>query len=174
MRKWIPRILLIIAVVMIVLLGLFFFMGKGKQKQSVPAESDTIVKDNVKVLKKGKVEELNEFDAETSGLEWKAVEVSVDSSAGVGAHLIVKLYGCSGIDAAIGVYGEAEGNVKLSTNSALKNDFGELDLEIGPEIKGKLVVDIPVFASGLLEQPLFVAKLPFFWEGHCRQKKAFI
>ena len=123
--------------------------------------------------KKGKVEELNEFDAETSGMEWKAVEVSVDSSAGVGAHLIVKLYGCSGIDAAIGVYGEAEGNVKLSSNSALKNDFGELDLEIGPEIKGTLVVDIPVCASGLIEQPLFTVQLPPFWEGHWPTEEGF-
>ena len=50
MRKWMPRILLIIAAVIAVLLGMFFFMGKGKQKQSNPEDSDTIVKENVKVL----------------------------------------------------------------------------------------------------------------------------
>ena len=45
-----PRILLIIAAVIAVLLGMFFYMGKGKQKQSNPENSDTIVKENVKVL----------------------------------------------------------------------------------------------------------------------------
>lgn len=47
--------------------------------------------------KTGKVEELNVVNADTSGLEWKAVEVSTSASAGADAHLIVKLYGCSGI-----------------------------------------------------------------------------
>ena len=45
-----PRILLIIAAVIAVLLGIFFYMGKGKQKQPNPENSDTIVKENVKVL----------------------------------------------------------------------------------------------------------------------------
>ena len=50
MRKWMPGILLIIAAVIAVLLGMFFYMGKGKQKQPNPENSDTIVKENVKVL----------------------------------------------------------------------------------------------------------------------------
>ena len=45
-----PGILLIIAAVIAVLLGMFFYMGKGKQKQPNPENSDTIVKENVKVL----------------------------------------------------------------------------------------------------------------------------
>ena len=39
-----------IAAVIAVLLGMFFYMGKGKQKQPNPENSDTIVKENVKVL----------------------------------------------------------------------------------------------------------------------------
>lgn len=53
-----PRILLIIAAVIAVLLGMFFYMGKGKQKQSNPENSDTIVKENVKVL----TSDMGEYD----------------------------------------------------------------------------------------------------------------
>ena len=116
--------------------------------------------------KTGKVEELNEMNADTSGLEWKAVEVSANASAGADAHLIVKLYGCSGIDAAIGVHGLVEGTVKLASTTESVGDIGELNMEIGPDISGTLVAKVPVFASGLIEQPLFTVQLPPFWEGH--------
>ena len=46
--------------------------------------------------KTGKVEELNEVNADTSGLEWKAVEVSANASAGCRCSFNCKLYGCSG------------------------------------------------------------------------------
>ena len=116
--------------------------------------------------KTGKVEELNVANADTSGLEWKAVEVSTSASAGADAHLIVKLYGCSGIDAAIGVHGSVEGTVKLASTTESVGDIGQLDMEIGPDISGTLVAKVPVFASGLIEQPLFSVKLPSFWESH--------
>ena len=116
--------------------------------------------------KTGKVEELNEVNADTSGLEWKAVEVSANASAGADAHLIVKLYGCSGIDASIGVHGSVEGTVKLASTTESVGDIGQLDMEIGPDISGTLVAKVPVFASGLIEQPLFTVQLPPFWEGH--------
>lgn len=116
--------------------------------------------------KTGKVEELNVVNADTSGLEWKAVEVSTSASAGADAHLIVKLYGCSGIDAAIGVHGSVEGTVKLASTTESVGDIGQLDMEIGPDISGTLVAKVPVFASGLIEQPLFSVKLPSFWESH--------
>ena len=80
--------------------------------------------------KTGKVEELNEVNADTSGLEWKAVEVSANASAGADAHLIVKLYGCSGIDASIGVHGSVEGTVKLASTTESVGDIGHLDMEI--------------------------------------------
>ena len=116
--------------------------------------------------KTGKVEELNVVNADTSGLEWKAVEVSTSASAGADAHLIVKLYGCSGIDAAMGVHGSVEGTVKLASTTESVGDIGQLDMEIGPDISGTLVAEVPVFASGLIEQSLFSVKLPSFWESH--------
>ena len=123
--------------------------------------------------KTGKVEELNEMNADTSGLEWKAVEVSANASAGADAHLIVKLYGCSGIDAAIGVHGLVEGTVKLASTTESVGDIGELNMEIGPDISGTLVAKVPVFASGLIEQPLFTVQLPPFWEGHWPAEEGF-
>ena len=123
--------------------------------------------------KTGKVEELNEMNADTSGLEWKAVEVSANASAGADAHLIVKLYGCSGIDAAIGVHGLVEGTVKLVSTTESVGDIGELNMEIGPDISGTLVAKVPVFASGLIEQPLFTVQLPPFWEGHWPAEEGF-
>lgn len=50
MRKWIPRALMIIAVVLVALLGIFFFTGRERQKQPKSTDRDTIVKENVKVL----------------------------------------------------------------------------------------------------------------------------
>lgn len=97
---------------------------------------------------------------------YQAVEVSTSASAGADAHLIVKLYGCSGIDAAIGVHGSVEGTVKLASTTESVGDIGQLDMEIGPDISGTLVAKVPVFASGLIEQPLFSVKLPSFWESH--------
>ena len=123
--------------------------------------------------KTGKVEELNEVNADTSGLEWKAVEVSASASAGADAHLIVKLYGCSGIDASIGVHGSVEGTVKLASTTESVGDIGELDMEIGPDVSGTLVAKVPVFASGLIEQPLFTVQLPPFWEGHWPAEEGF-
>ncbi len=116
--------------------------------------------------KTGKVEELNEFNPKTPGIEFKAIEVSANASAGVSAHLIVKLYGCSGIDVAVGVDGEVDGTVKVSTKTSGIRDIGALDMGIGPEITGTLAVDIPVIAPGLIEQPLFTVNLPKFWEYH--------
>lgn len=116
--------------------------------------------------KTGKVEELNEFNTKTPGIEFKAIEVSANASAGVSAHLIVKLYGCSGIDVSVGVDGEVVGTVKVSTKTSGIRDIGALNMEIGPEITGTLAVDIPVIAPGLIEQPLFTVNLPKFWEYH--------
>lgn len=50
MRKWIPRALMIIVVVLVALLGIFFFTGRERQKQPKSTDRDTIVKENVKVL----------------------------------------------------------------------------------------------------------------------------
>lgn len=87
------------------------------------------------------------------------------------AHLIVKLYGCSGIDVSVGVDGEVVGTVKVSTKTSGIRDIGALNMEIGPEITGTLAVDIPVIAPGLIEQPLFTVNLPKFWEYHWPEKE---
>ena len=47
MKKWIPRIIFGVIIALIILLGLFFFVGKEKSKDE---NSDIIVKDNVKVI----------------------------------------------------------------------------------------------------------------------------
>ena len=57
MRKWIPRALMIIVVVLVALLGIFFFTGRERQKQPKSTDRDTIVKENVKVLTGGRNED---------------------------------------------------------------------------------------------------------------------
>ena len=64
------------------------------------------------------------------------------------------------------MHGSVEGTVKLASTTESVGDIGQLDMEIGPDISGTLVAKVPVFASGLIEQPLFTVQLPSFWEGH--------
>lgn len=116
--------------------------------------------------KKNKVKEINERKENSEGLHWSTSKVSGSASASINLHLITKLYGASGMDVSAGILGKAEGEAKTTLKEGLGGYAGCLDLSIGPEIKGTLIVDVPVFAQGLNDQYLFKIKLPPFWSDH--------
>lgn len=105
--------------------------------------------------KKNKVKEINERKENSEGLHWSTSKVSGSASASINLHLITKLYGASGMDVSAGILGKAEGEAKTTLKEGLGGYAGCLDLSIGPEIKGTLIVDVPVFAQGLNDQYLF-------------------
>ena len=103
---------------------------------------------------------------DTTGLEWTAVEASGEASAGGELHLTSKLYDVTGIDISAGIKGSVEGKVRAAPHIKPDGFAGELDLSIGPEVEGKLVVDIPVVDDKLVEQELFKVSILKPWEKH--------
>lgn len=117
--------------------------------------------------KTGKVKEIKEIDYDSDGLQWETISVSGEASAKIAIHYISKLYGCSGIDVSVGILGKAEGEANQTANTDLEGGYaGSLELSINPEIQGELIVDIPVFAEDLKNQPLFEAKMKPLWSKH--------
>lgn len=117
--------------------------------------------------KTGKVKEIKEIDYDSDGLQWETISVSGEASAKIAIHYISKLYGCSGIDVSAGILGKAEGEANQTANTDLEGGYaGSLELSINPEIQGELIVDIPVFAEDLKNQPLFEAKMKPLWSKH--------
>ena len=116
--------------------------------------------------KTGKVKEINEINHDSDGLEWNTISISGDASGGIGVHLVSKLYGGTGLDMSMGITGEAEGEAKACTKEELNGYAGSLDLSINPEIKGELVVGVPVIDKNLSKQALFQVKLSPLWSKH--------
>lgn len=115
--------------------------------------------------KKNKVEDIKKREYLSDGLEWDTeLKVSGESSAKALLHLASKLYGCTGADIAVGISGEANGEISKSIIGPGYD--GSLDLSIEPKLQGTLVVSIPVVDKKLVEQPLFRVSMEPFWEQH--------
>ena len=122
--------------------------------------------------KNNKVKDIKELSGESDGIKWNTAKITGDSSANLDLHYIGKFYDLSGLDMSVGVIGKAEGESRLTTNMELENGYaGSLDLSVGPQIEGKIVADVPVFAEGLLEQPIFEVDLDPFWSKHWESSK---
>ena len=116
--------------------------------------------------KTGKVKEIRKNNSKSDGLEWNAVSISGDASIGPYIHLITKVYGSSGLDLSLGISGKAEGQAKITTNKDLDGYAGSMDLTIAPEIRGKIVVGVPIFCENLLEQSICRVILKPIWSKH--------
>lgn len=118
--------------------------------------------------KKGKIEPIKKCEKNIDALQWDTqAGISGDGEAKIDVHYITKLYGKAGIDISAGVYGSVEGAAKLAANGNKEMELsGNLDLEIGPELEGNLVIDIPVFTKDNIEKKIFDSSLPKFWSRH--------
>lgn len=119
--------------------------------------------------KTNKVKEIADRKYYANGLQWDTkTEFSADSSIGIFLHLITKLYDSTGADIAIGIEGQAEGQVRVSLDKSLDglNYVGSIDSSIKPKLKGELVVTVPVIDEQLAEMKLFENELKPFWEKH--------
>lgn len=119
--------------------------------------------------KNNKVEDITKKEYFSNGLEWSTeAKMSGESSASALLHIVSKLYDCSGTDIAVGISGEANGEVCLSPNESIDglNYAGSIELAIKPKLQGTLVVSVPVIDKKLIEQPLFRISLNPFWEKH--------
>ena len=116
--------------------------------------------------KTGKIEEINQKEYLSDGLQWNTtVSATGELEAGIYAHLITKLYGSTGTDLSVGIAGNATGELGVSVMKTAKPQlFGNLTLSIGPKLKGKLVVSVPIIDYTLAEADLFTLALPPFWE----------
>lgn len=117
--------------------------------------------------KNNKVKDITKKKYLSDGLEWNTeAKVSGESSASALLHLVSKLYDCTGADIAVGISGEANGEVSISVNESIDglNYAGSIDLAIKPKLQGTLVVSVPVIDKKLIEQPLFRINLKPFWE----------
>ena len=63
----------------------------------------------------------------------------------------------------MGIAGNVEGELALSDNEA-STLYGNLLLSIVPQVRGKIVVTIPVIDYSLIETELMKVSLPSFWE----------
>lgn len=119
--------------------------------------------------KTNKVDEITDRKYYADGLQWETkAEFSADSSIGVFLHLITKLYDSTGADIAIGIEGETAGQVSVSPDKSPDglNYAGNIDSSINPELKGGIVVTVPIIDKKLAEKELFEIELPSFWERH--------
>ena len=124
----------------------------------------------------GKIQEINENTYMGDGLEWTTeVKASGMVEAGVYAHLITKLYGCTGADLSIGVMGNINGEVGAYVNDSGENAlYGALELKVGPKAKGSVVVSVPIIDKKLADCPLFTVSLPMFIEKKWENKMPMI
>lgn len=117
--------------------------------------------------KKGTIEPVNEFKKDIDGLQWNTEgNVTGKAYADLCFHYITKLYGVAGIDLSAGIYGSADGEAHMKINGAGENEMsGKLDLEIGPEIKGNLTIDLPIIKQ-IDDTEVFKVPLSPFWSRH--------
>lgn len=103
---------------------------------------------------------------EDDDLEWEVgSKISGKCKAGIYAHLVTKLYGSTGADLSGGMMGKLDGEIGLKTS--IKNGiqpYGKLKMQVGPEIKGSVVVSVPVIDKKLVDSPLFEFDLPLFFD----------
>ncbi len=119
--------------------------------------------------KSGKVEDITDKNYLSDGLDWGTeAKMSGECSASALLHLVSKLYGCTGADIAVGISGNANGEVSTSVKKSTDglNYAGSIDLAIEPKLQGTLVVSVPIIDNKLIEQPLFRVKIKPFWEKH--------
>ena len=112
------------------------------------------------------VKEINTQNFLTGGLEWDTgVGAEGNANAGVFIYLTSLLYDCSGADIALGLEGKAEGEVGINAESLQTESrfYGSLELAIYPQLKGGVVVEIPVIDDELAEIPLFEKSLEPLW-----------
>lgn len=118
----------------------------------------------------GEIVEINERNYTGDGLKWGvAAKASGEAKAGIYAHLVTKLYGSTGADLAVGIMGAVKGEAYLKGDSEKEiSCYGSLNLSVGPEMKGNVVVSVPVIDKKLVDTPLFTLALPLFvdetWE----------
>lgn len=111
--------------------------------------------------------EINKQDFVTGGLEWDTgLGLEGSANAGVFVYLTSLLYDCSGADIAIGVEGEVDGEVEIGVNKLMQENtpYGKLKLSIYPQVKGGVVVEVPIIDKELAEITLFEKNLTSFWE----------
>ncbi|WP_455190568.1 hypothetical protein [Eubacterium ramulus] len=118
--------------------------------------------------KKGKVETIKKFEKNIDALQWNTeMSLSGSASANINLHYIVKLYGAAGIDIGAGIYGSAEGSAQITTNGGGTGELsGNMDLKIGPQLSGTLILDMPIFTTESLEKEIFSTDLEPFWSRH--------
>ena len=118
--------------------------------------------------KKGKVEPIKKFEKNIDALQWNTeMSLSGSASANINLHYIVKLYGAAGIDIGAGIYGSAEGSAQITTNGGGTGELsGNMDLKIGPQLSGTLILDMPIFTTESLEKEIFSTDLEPFWSRH--------
>lgn len=116
-----------------------------------------------------KVVEINEDNYLADGTKWSVGgSVKGEVEAGIFIHLTSKLYGSTGIDLAAGIKGSASAELAstVDTDGSYEDCVGRIDLEVGPEIEGSIVVTVPIVDYELVDCKIFETDLPAFWEEH--------
>lgn len=120
----------------------------------------------------GEIREINEKTYLGDGIEWQTeASAAGKAEAGIYAHLITKLYGCTGADLSIGIMGGVDGEVGVYADDIDGSElYGELEYKAGPKAEGSIVVSIPIIDKKLANSPIFTVTLPMFiegkWENH--------
>ncbi len=116
-----------------------------------------------------KVVEINENNYLADGMKWSVGgSVKGEVEAGIFIHLTSKLYGSTGIDIAVGVKGSASAELEstVDTEGSYEDCVGRIDLEVGPEVEGSIVVTVPIVDYELADLKIFETDLPALWEKH--------
>lgn len=113
------------------------------------------------------IEEINNTSFEEGGVNWET-DLGVSGTAGTGVYVYLTslLYDCSGANIAVGVKGEASGQVGIKVDNLTNEytNYGSLSLSVYPELKGAIVVEIPIIGEELAETELFNIALSPLWE----------
>lgn len=110
--------------------------------------------------------EINTQNFRSGGMNWSTgMGVKGSASAGVFVYLQSMLYDCAGANIAIGVEGKAEGEAKIGLHDAGKSaePIGKITMSIYPQLKGNVVIDIPIICRDMKEIPLYEQSLSPFW-----------
>ncbi len=116
-----------------------------------------------------KVVEINEDNYLADGTKWSVGgSVKGEVEAGIFIHLASKLYDSTGIDLAFGIEGSTSAELASSvdTDGSYEDCVGRIDLEVGPELEGSIVVTVPIIDYELADLTIFETDLPAFWEEH--------
>lgn len=116
-----------------------------------------------------KVVEINEDNYLADGTKWSVGgSVKGEVEAGIFIHLASKLYDSTGIDLAFGIEGSTSAELAstVDTDGSYEDCVGRIDLEVGPELEGSIVVTVPIVDYELADLTIFETDLPAFWEEH--------